>query len=163
VHPWLEAVPSPPGKAAHVAALLRVQQSIDPMRGRMVPVINPLLAQPIVELALGIPSWRWREGGTDRAVARQAFATSLPDQIVARRGKGGPDGFSRAVIVANQVVVRERLMEGRLVARGIVDRTALAEALAPGAAVAGNDHVRLQELLVAEAWLDHWAGVGPAI
>lgn len=162
-HPWLAAVPSPAGKAAHVAALLRVQQSIEPMRGRMIPVINPLLAQPIVETALAIPSWRWREGGTDRAAARRAFADRLPQTVIRRQAKGGPDGFSRKVVTANLRLIRERLIRGQLVAHGIVDPGALAAALEPDAAIQGTQHVRLQELLVAEAWLDHWSGVRSVI
>ncbi|MFD2134618.1 hypothetical protein ACFSLT_04130 [Novosphingobium resinovorum] len=37
-----------------------------------------------------MPSWQWRHGGRDRAVAREAFATALPAQITARRSKGAP-------------------------------------------------------------------------
>lgn len=159
-HPWLDDVRSAlPGKTAHVAALLRVQPSLEPMRGRFAPVIHPLLAQPVVEAALAIPSWLWRTGGIDRAMARRAFAAHLPGSIVHRRSKGGPDGFSRALIAANQTAIHERLAEGQLAAHGIVDRAALSSAFDEDGVPHGNLHVRIQELLVAEAWIDHWQGV----
>jgi len=159
-HPWLDDVRQAlPGQKSHVAALLRVQQSLEPMRACVAPIIHPLLAQPVVEAALAIPSWQWRSGGIDRAAARRACAALLPSEIIERRGKGGPDGFSRALILANQALVRERLADGRLVAEQIVDRDFVLSVLAEEGRLPDSAHVRLQELLVAEAWIDHWSGV----
>ncbi|MDQ8757406.1 asparagine synthase-related protein [Sphingosinicella sp. LHD-64] len=156
-HPWLAPPPGAlPGQLAHIAGLLRSQQSLEPMRAARAPVLHPLLSQPVVELCLAIPSWAWRAGGIDRAVARRAFAGRLPDAIVSRRVKGGPDGFSAALIHACRAPIRERLLGGRLAAQSLVDRAALEAVLAEERPMPEDAPVRLQELLVAEAWLDHW-------
>ncbi len=96
LHPWLEK-PSDvlPGKALHVALLLRIQHYVDagPV-GDRASVIHPLLSQPIVELCLRLPTWMWGIGGRDRALARFAFANDLPPVVASRRSKGSPSGFS---------------------------------------------------------------------
>jgi asparagine synthase (glutamine-hydrolysing) len=52
-HPWLNSpVGASPGKAAHIAALLRFQHHLDPTRGDFAPLLTPLVSQPVVE-ALG--------------------------------------------------------------------------------------------------------------
>ncbi|WP_072893098.1 asparagine synthase-related protein [Sphingobium sp. YR657] len=157
-HPWLTApADALPGKAAHIAALLRTQMNLEPGRSRHAPVVNPLLSQPIVELSLAIQSWEWRAGGRDRALARDAFADALPREIVARKGKGTPDPFCAALIRHNRDRIRARLMDGRLAAMGLMDRTALETALRDNRMSRGLETVRLLQLINVEAWLEAWA------
>ena len=77
-------------------------------------MLNPLVSQPVMEACLAIPSWQWREGGFDRAVAREAFRKDLPDLIAWRRGKGGPDGFTAPDRRSFPPAIRERLLDGLL-------------------------------------------------
>jgi asparagine synthase (glutamine-hydrolysing) len=158
-HPWLEQQDgSWPGKAGHVAFLLRVQNHLEGyFRAFDVPLINPLMSQPIVELALSIPSWHMVEGGRDRAVARKAYHDALPPPVRDRRRKGSPSSFAIAVLRANRAEARERLMDGELVARGFIDEDALAAELAtePGL---GLGYMRILALLDMEAWIAHWRG-----
>ncbi|WP_129793874.1 asparagine synthase C-terminal domain-containing protein [Sphingosinicella sp. CPCC 101087] len=156
-HPWLEAPPTClPGKAAHVATLLRVQRNLEPPRSRLAPVLNPLLSQPVMETCLAIPSWMWRAGGVDRAVARQAFARDLPEVVVRRRTKGSPDSFAAQLLDHYRGRIRERLLDGRLIGQAMLDRAALEEALRGGVAQGGEARMRILELLAVEAWLDSW-------
>lgn len=158
-HPWLEPPPGTlPGKAVHVAQLLRTHYTLEPGRSRHAPVLHPLLAQPIIETCLAIPTWLWRSGGRDRAVARAAFARALPESVIERRQKGGPGGFSVAVIAANRDKIRARLLDGHLARERIIDRDALCAALSPRSQMLGDVKMRVQELLVAENWVDHWLG-----
>jgi asparagine synthase (glutamine-hydrolysing) len=156
-HPWLDAPPRAlPGKAAHIASLLRLHHLLEPGRSTFAPVLYPLISQPIVELCLGIPSWEWRAGGVDRAVARHAFAGDLPDAILRRRIKGGPDGFSTAILRAHRTQIRERLVEGRLARHGIVDREALSLRLADTASLLPAEQTIILDLLDTEAWAASW-------
>lgn len=156
-HPWLEAPPGAlPGKAGHIAGLLRVQHNLEPGRTRVAPVINPLLSQPIMEACLAIPSWRWRSGGWDRSVARIAFAEDLPGAIARRRSKGGPDEFTARIVSHYRRRIRERLLDGHLAAHGLLDRDALDEALTDRGPTLGEERPRLLDLLATEAWLDFW-------
>ena len=156
-HPWLNApADALPGKSAHIAAILRVQHCLEPGRSRFLPVINPLMSQPIMEACLAIPSWQWRAGGRDRAAARKAFMASLPEIVAERRVKGGPDGFAARILDRYRSTIRERLLEGHLARHRIVDIEGLARVLGDERPVLGVERVRLFQLLSAEAWLDVW-------
>jgi len=162
--PWLD-VPEGvgPGKAAHVASLLRVQPSLEPGRSRFAPVIAPLLSQPVIETCLAIPSWTWRAGGRDRAVARAAFAADLPPAIIGRRSKGGPDGFSAIILREHRAAIRERLLDGMLAREGVVDRAALEARFADRRPFSGEEQGRLLELVDSEAWAGTWSSRGSAV
>jgi asparagine synthase (glutamine-hydrolysing) len=167
-HPWLDAPPwALPGKAAHIAALVRAQLTLEADRSRVAPVIHPLLSQPILEACLAIPSWRWREGGRDRAMARTAFAGRLPAAIVDRKVKGTPDPFCGEIVRRKREELRGRLLEGQLAAHHILDPGAIEEALRPERPTSGEENVRLLELANVEAWLgarsSHASGGDPAL
>jgi len=86
-HPWMSGWDDiPPGKQGHIVKLLRAGNHLE-HRDKMlnVPVINPLLSQPILELCLRFPSWQSVSGGVDRSIARRAFSTHLPRSILRRR------------------------------------------------------------------------------
>lgn len=157
-HPWLD--PSgemPPGKQGHLATLLRALNHMEHRdKALCVPVISPLMSQPVLELVLKIPSWETCHGGVDRAVARQAFARTLPRKIVGRHGKGGPDGFVAQVIQRHRPAIREQLLEGNLAEHGLVDRNAINAGLRPGARLRAQDYPRIMALLDAEAWTNAW-------
>ncbi|MEN3746085.1 asparagine synthase-related protein [Sphingomonas sp. HF-S3] len=157
-HRWLDAPPGAlPGKAAHIAGLLRAHLTLESDRSRIAPLVNPLLAQPIVEACLSIPSWQWREGGRDRAAVRSAFAGRLPEGILARRVKGTPDPFCGEIVQRTREELRARLLDGQLVARRILDPNAIDEALRPDRSTSAEQNVRLLELVNAEAWCGGWS------
>lgn len=157
-HPWLDAPPDAlPGKAGHIAGMLRVQPNLLPGRSLHAPVLNPLVSQPVMEACLAIPSWQWRDGGFDRAVARAAFATALPDLIVKRRGKGGPDGFTARIVAHFRPAIRERLLDGLLARHGLLDTAAVEKVLADRRPTLGEERSALLTLLSTEAWLRFWS------
>lgn len=156
-HPWLDAPPDAlPGKAAHIATILRIQPNLEPSSPDL-PLFNPLVSQPVVEACLAIPTWDWRAGGRDRSVARRAFASDLPRLILERRVKGTPGRFAAALLDHFRQSIRERLLGGRLAAHRIVDSTAVERVLAGERPVDDLQRVRILELVSAEAWIDHWA------
>ncbi len=161
-HPWLETPRwALPGRAVHIAGLMRAHPTLESDRSRVAPVINPLLSQPIIEACLAIPSWQWREGGRDRAMARTAFADRLPAAIVERRVKGTPDPFCSEIVRRKRDELRERLMDGQLARHGILDPGAIEEALRPGRPTASEQNVRLLELVNVEAWATVWSSRRP--
>jgi asparagine synthase (glutamine-hydrolysing) len=156
-HPWLDAPPDAlPGKAAHIASILRVQQSFEPSRSQLLAVLNPLMSQPIIEACLEVPTWEWRSGGRDRSLARQAFAPDLPPVILRRRLKGGPSHFAAQILNHFREPIRERLLGGRLAREGLVDTSALEGALRSDHSCSSEERVRILEFVAAEAWLDSW-------
>lgn len=158
-HPWLNAPAGAlPGKAAHVATILRVQPCIEASRGAELPVFSPLLSQPIVEACLAVPSWTWRRDGRDRALARRAFASRLPREVLDRRVKGTPSRFAASVLDHLRGPIRDRLLGGRLAGSRIIDTAAIEALLEGERPVPDLERVRILELVNAEAWIAHWAG-----
>jgi len=156
-NPWLEAPPaSLPGKRAHVAALMEVQNHLEG-HGRLAfaPIISPLLSQPVMEACLAVPSWLWCTGGRNRAVARAAFADALPETVIARQSKGAFDGLAARLVAANRDHLRALLLEGCLAAQGLLDLDAVAAAL-DTATLESRTIVRLLTLADVEAWARAW-------
>lgn len=156
-HAWLDAPRDAlPGKAAHISTILRVQPNLEASRGSFLPVLSPLVSQPVVEACLRVPSWEWRAGGRDRALARNAFARDLPPAILDRRVKGTPSRFAARLLDHFRSEIRNRVLGGHLAANRVIDRAALEQALAGERPVADLERVRILEIVNAEAWLDHW-------
>lgn len=158
-HPWLEQPEgfSLPAKAAQIAMLIRMHHSLDAYREREgISVFHPLASQPLLEACLRIPSWQQCDQGVDRAVARRAFRCSLPDVVVNRRSKGGPQGFSFQVFHRFRSGIMERLLDGRLAHEGIIDRNSVHAAFSLDGRTSAMDVARLLMLVDAEAWVGHW-------
>lgn len=157
-HPWLDAPAGAlPGKAAHIATILRVQLNLDPSGGTQFSVLNPLVSQPIIEVCLAVPSWEWRRDGRDRSLARRAFAKDLPPMILNRRVKGTPARFAARLLDHFRGPIRDRVLGGRLATQRVIDIPALEKTLAGERPVPDLERVRILEIVNAEAWLDHWA------
>lgn len=122
------------------------------------PTLSPLVSQPLIEFALRIPSHLHMEGGTDRAVARAAFADDLAPLVVNRGlGKGTPDLWLKQLVARNREFLREFLLNGMLVNQGLLDRRKVDTALA--ADVSGG-RIFISDVLVQsyiEAWLRGWS------
>ena len=157
-HPWADAPPSAPlGKIGHVTMLLRAMNHIEHRdKDLAVPMVSPLLSQPIVETCLSIASWEYCAGGVDRSVARSAFASSLPPAVASRYGKGSPDGFVAHFIDIKRNEIADRLLNGQLAANKLLDRDALECVLRPDTQLKANDCPRLMALLDTEAWFSSW-------
>ena len=96
------------------------------------PQVSPLMSQPVVEAALQIPGYLHCRSAQDRAVARAAFADALPAEILNRGlGKGGPDLWAKDVVEHNSNFLREFLLDGILVQRGLLDKTKVESVLSP--------------------------------
>ena len=124
----------------------------DPAPGA-VAALHPLLAQPILEACLRIPSWLWVRGGRDRAVARAAFRGLLPDATLARRSKGHLASLFMTGYLAARPQLEDLLLEGRLTAAGLLDRDAIREYLRRDGRPDDSGYMRLLDLVSTETWL----------
>jgi asparagine synthase (glutamine-hydrolysing) len=154
IHPWLDS-PSNilPGKAAHVRLLAFAQsyvESFDPRDD--FPMVAPLLAQPVVESCLRVPSWLWFKGERNRSIVRRAFAADLPAAIIERRSKGSPESFVAEIFDHHRTRIAELLLDGMLAENGVIDRAAVARALADPRPAHGKAFRRILELTDAESW-----------
>ena len=156
-HPWLAGAPGVlPGKREHVASILLAQGFLDRYEhAQIAPVRFPLLAQPVMEACLRVPTWLSNAGGRNRAVARDAFADRLPKRVLERQTKGGLNAFMGEAFNRNRQRLAEQLVRGWLATAGLVDGKAIAATLETpspnGAAIA-----RLFYLADVEAWARTW-------
>lgn len=159
-HPWLDFdKPMLPGKREHVEALVRIQHFLDPAnREADLPFIHPLMAQPIMELCLTIPSWMWVRGGHNRAVARAAFEDLLPAAVIDRTTKGRLESMCGSWYLQGRDRLREVLLDGSLRRDRLIDGQALEAYLARPEMPTDALYFRIFELAAVELWLSSWHG-----
>lgn len=157
-HPLFDSIESlPPGKLWHAHGLTLPCEFYDPLGAADDPEqVQPLLSQPLVELCLRIPLYVLTSAGWDRALARQAFRTEVPREILRRRTKGGMEEHGQEILTRNLAMARELLLDGRLMQAGLLDRGRVEEVLSdrptsiPGAASEIFDYLGI------EIWLRNW-------
>jgi asparagine synthase (glutamine-hydrolysing) len=154
-HPWLEGLAVPPGKREHVKALVHIQHFLD-RSPSAIGFLHPLLAQPLLELCLRIPSWLWVGGGRDRAVARDAFAGLVPSSVLQRRMKGSLQSLLYRSFAQLLPQMRELLLEGELARSAIIDTVAVGAALTGEKWMADAVQLRISEMAALELWLRSW-------
>jgi asparagine synthase (glutamine-hydrolysing) len=158
VHPWFRAPGrAPSGKLWHAYQLLFPADFYNPLGAASDPEpVTPLFSQPLIELALRIPTWLLTQGGWDRAVARRAFQHEVPRRIITRRTKGGQEEHARDILVRNMAFARDLLADGHLVQARILDRARLTEVLSGRPTRIASSNVEAFGCLSAEAWLRLW-------
>lgn len=155
LHPWLCGLSAPPGKREHVEAIVHIQHFLDRCASP-IERIHPLLAQPLLEICLQIPSWLWLEGGRDRAVAREAFKGLVPASVLERRMKGSLQGMLYRGFSAFRDPMRKLLAEGELAQLQIVDAAAIEDALNGDAWMEDAVQLRISEMAALELWVRSW-------
>lgn len=161
-HPWLKGLPRAlPGKKEHIEALVHIQHFLDRGAPPSIGVLHPLMAQPLLELCLRIPSWLWMGGGRDRAIARDAFKSLLPGPVFARRSKGSLEGLLHRAFAQLAPQMRDMLLSGELRRNHILDVSALAVSFEDAAQLRDDLQLRITELVALELWLQSWRSFDP--
>lgn len=156
VTPWLDIdVGRHGGKRDHLALIMRAQHHVHGI-GPGPRRFSPLMSQPLLELCLEIPTWLWVKGGRNRALARDAFAPDLPQSLLVRTSKSGPDSFIRLAFHHHRSALRENLLDGLLEQHGLLDRASVEIALELDTSLDGSTIYRLLDLAEAETWARSW-------
>ena len=157
-HPWLDAPRGTlSGKREHVEAIVAIHYFLDRgFRGRDANVSYPLLAQPIVELCLRIPTWLWVRQGRNRSVARAAFEGLVPAPILSRGGKGRLESMCAEAYAESRPQLRELLLDGRLASDGLIDRSAVEAYLQRLPERDDPRYFRIFDLATLELWQRSW-------
>lgn len=161
LHPML--IPDPgmaKGKYYHLltSALMSLEYYDHWRRDGAIERIHPLLAQPVVEACLRIPTWLLVYDGVDRGLARWAFEDDLPAAVARRTSKSNPDRLYAEVFARNRPFIREVLLEGNLVNDGILMRNPLERLLSGEAMEQRMAPAIALEFLSWEIWTQKWAG-----
>ncbi|WP_372786018.1 asparagine synthase-related protein [Phenylobacterium sp.] len=158
VDPWTEDTKSLlPAKRLQVTSLFSAQLARGwSRREAAADILNPLLAQPVVEFCLGLPVSVLVEGGRDRALVRRAFRHRLPALLVDRRSKGELNAHYGRMIAASLGYLRPLLLDGCLVEAGLLDRPALESALTPEHLILDRSASEILFAAVIENWVRWW-------
>jgi asparagine synthase (glutamine-hydrolysing) len=157
-HPWWQSPGTVPhGKSWHILWLsaaphfyTALARPADPER------VEPLTSQPLLELALQIPTFILTTGGKERALARLAFSQDVPAEILNRRFKASVEGFIRRTLLNNIQFVRETLLDGVLVRYHMLDRRRLEAALCGRNERIASAPVSVYDFLGLEVWARRW-------
>jgi asparagine synthase (glutamine-hydrolysing) len=157
-HPWLEGIEAlPPAKRLHVLAVTNAQvHTADSARRQVAEPLNPLLAQPVVELCLSLPTPLLTLGARDRGLARRAFRDRLPAEIIERRSKGDMALFYGQVVSRGLPWLREHLLGGCLVEAGVLDARRLEPALTSERLAWRGGASAVLGAALTETWVRHW-------
>ncbi len=157
-HPWLEGLQGlGPAKAYQVLGVIHGQTVYGrSLKTPRVDPIHPLLCQPVVELCLALPTYQLTLGRRDRALARLAFADALPSVIMDRRSKGELSGYFGRMIADGLAAVRPWLLEGRLAAHGVINRTAFETLLRRDSLAWRGGYVEILTAVAFEGWIRAW-------
>ncbi len=161
IHPWIEQkYDAPPGKFEHIVPYTKGIYDLEckSTPKEHVPMIYPLLSQPVVEICLRIPSWVMTINGKTRGLARKAFQNYLPADIIWRTSKLSAGSHVKTVIQENQAFFRECLLDGILVSEKIVKKSNLEKTLAMDHDIGSKDHSWLLWYINAEIWARKWRG-----
>ena len=163
LHPWIrETRGISPARRVQIEGLVNSLGLVaHTRRGAAARIAHPLLAQPVVELCLRIPAPILSSGEGERTFAREAFADRIPPSIANRRSKGDVTTYFGRSMAANAGFLREHLLGGRLVAKGLLDRARLEAALSHEAMIWRHTYGNLLLAAGLEAWVRHWEGRAP--
>jgi asparagine synthase (glutamine-hydrolysing) len=157
--PWLDpSARIPPGKIRHCDLMYLATSNTSPLEHAEDPDwIMPLASQPLVELFLRIPTYVLTAGGRDRMVARRAFESELPPEILSRRTKVTGNNLILDIFRHNRALYKETLLDGVLVEERLLDRQKVEKFFA---SVDDPGTKGLGELLLShfnlELWLRSW-------
>ena len=144
-------------KQQHVAGTKLINYYRWPIRDEDVFCnIDPLLSQPVIELAYSIPTFMFNWGGISRGLARRAFRGLVPDANILRQSKGGPDYFYHQLFQVNLEFIKDTYLDGMLINNGLLDRQVVEKALSSDLLYGSPLRHYLFEMLAAEKWMQHW-------
>jgi asparagine synthase (glutamine-hydrolysing) len=155
---WLaEARDLPSGKAEQLRNLLALR-NYHPARGYALSyhAVHPLISQPLIELALRTPTYLFISGGTDRALERDALGHLVPATVARRFNKGFVNHSVIASVVSDLNYIRELVLSGSCMRRGILDRDKVESLLTAEQLLQGEGLGAVMDLLALESWLTPW-------
>lgn len=146
-----------PGKIQHVLAVYQAGLYADHgVCSWNRPILCPLLSQPVVELALSIPTYQSYAHGYNRIFLRQAVEAIQPNKFVWRKSKGGTTGVFMLAIRDNIKRVCELALEGRLARQGFLNTQKLAQYINTICHAHASNLWPLINILAVELWFEAW-------
>lgn len=147
-----------PGKWHHIEAIYNGLATIRAdVRDRGTnPVFFPLFSQPLIELALSIPTYESYQNGFSRFLFREALSSAFQTDAVWRRDKGHTGGVSQRGLKKNQKWLLELCLEGELSKQGLIDRDELQNGIHEVMAGLIDYEWAVTNIICAETFMSSW-------
>lgn len=157
-HPWFDQSATIPWPLIRRLGMLTCQPQPYNVEcpERAPQVIAPLYSQPVIELLLGIPSYIHFLDGRERGLARRAFRQDIPPEIHQRRWKDRPNNILVELVDHNRTFLKEALLDGELMRRGLLLCGPLTTALSERPGSIDIHPMEILKLLDLEFWLRAW-------
>jgi asparagine synthase (glutamine-hydrolysing) len=147
-----------PGKITHIQALHHAVAYAERNRNVTQQLIttHPLLSQPIVELALQVPTYQSFAHGFDRILFRNAVSRIKKPKALWRTIKGQTTGSMTKMLSKDAHFIHDRLVDGTLVTRGMLNKQWLEKE------IINIRHGKIENLwttihlFTAQQWLHQW-------
>lgn len=146
-----------PSKALHIQSLAHAVSFAD--RNQRIPGMifdHPLLAQPVVELGLKIPTYQSFSGGHDRILFRNAISRLKKTSALWRTHKGDTTASMVKQLAANIHLIEEMLKHSILINSGMINKAWLEENIQQIKHGKIDNLWLIIKLITAECWLDQW-------
>jgi len=147
-----------PGKRKHIENIYRGLSTIkkDVRDNQTNPVFYPFFSQPLIELALSIPTYRSFQEGYNRYPFREAISKTFKTSSVWRKDKGDTSGIIQRGIKKNEEYVRNKCFNGKSIRRGLINKKLLNESIRELVCGKSNHQWPLLNLISLEIFLEHW-------
>lgn len=89
------------------------------------PIFYPLFSQPLLELALSIPTYETYNSGYDRYLFRKAISDKFGTKNVWRKDKGETSGIMQKGLRNNKQYVLSLCLEGKIAKTGLINKAIL--------------------------------------
>ena len=150
----------PPAKFDQVSTLLHMFQMREPyFKPGAVQTTHPLIAQPLIDLCLRLPSYLLTSDGTSRGLARRAFKGFIPDEIRHRMNKGHASRYFTDRVTAYRREIVEALMYGELAGRGLIEPRDVASFFSDDDYRMAHSGSLLLAYYAIESWLQTWKAI----
>ncbi len=146
-----------PAKISHVESLFHAVSFAD--RNQRIfgqTITHPLLSQPIIELALKIPTYQSFNNGFDRIFFRKAVSSIKNPQSLWRTVKGETTSSMAKSFAHHASIVHDILLNGRLSKEGFINKEWLNEQMAKIRHGNIENLWPITRLLTAQLWLNQW-------
>jgi asparagine synthase (glutamine-hydrolysing) len=146
-----------PGKAQQIKSLCHaIDYAERDQTHQAICRTHPLLSQPVIELALQIPTYQSFKDGYDRIFFRRAVSRIKKTKALWRRAKGHTNGSMTNQCAQHAPAIRDIILNGKLTASGIVDTAWFNKEIATMQHRKVDSLWAILHVLTSELWLNQW-------
>lgn len=147
-----------PGKLKHIESIYKGLSSVkkDVRDNKTNPVFFPFFSQPLIELALSIPTYASFKNGYNRYHFRKAISRTFKTNAVWRRDKGETSGIMQIGLKKNEQHILELCLKGKALQTGSFNKELLHKSIKKTIYGQTDHQWPITNLISLEIFLKYW-------